>query len=176
MLYILLSKATIHSLTHFAAFYLFLRVWLFTWEGWLTPPLTVSVYHEILSVCGTVSVCTHLAGGLCSVEAHNSQRSRYPLDYWEWSVPPSPVAHRFSLRWQRTEMGQRHSHANHLRRLQHLLEKKECDICLVVVLMLTHPPSNSIIFCHTRGRRQSRHCRALTISWLSNSWTVLIIH
>lgn len=103
--------------------YLFLREWLFTREAWLTPPLTVCVSHNASPVCGFVSLCTHLGGELCSVEAHSSPRSGYPLDYWEWSVPPSPAAHRFSSRWQRTEMGQRHSHANHLRHLQHLVDQ-----------------------------------------------------
>lgn len=75
------------------------------------------------SVC-TVPVHTHPAVESCFAEAHNSQRSGCPPDYLERSVPPSPVAHRFSLRWQRTERGQPRSHANLLRHLQHLHGEK----------------------------------------------------
>lgn len=81
--------------------------------------------HRGLSVCGSVCVpSTHPAVGPCSVEAHNSQRSGSPQDYLGRSVPPSPAARRSSLKWQRTETGQRHSHANRLHHLQHLMDKK----------------------------------------------------
>lgn len=85
----------------------------------------------------TVPVHTHPAVESCFAEAHNSQRSGCPQDYLERSVPPSPVAHRFSLRWQRTERGQPRSHANLLRHLRHLngefnLESSSLQICTVL--------------------------------------------
>lgn len=79
-------------------------------------------------VC-TIHVYTHPAVESCFAEAHNSQMSGCPLDYLERSVPPSQVAHRFSLRSRRTEMGQRHSHANLLHHLQHLSGQKGNFIC-----------------------------------------------
>lgn len=72
----------------------------------------------------TIPVYTHPAVESCFAEARNSQMSGCPLDYLERSVPPSQVAHRFSLRSQRTETGQRHSHANLLHHLQHLSGQK----------------------------------------------------
>lgn len=71
-----------------------------------------------------IPVYTHPVAESCFAEAHNSQTSGCPLDYLERNVPPSQVAHRFSLRSQRTEMGQRHSHANLLHHQQHLSGQK----------------------------------------------------
>lgn len=81
------------------------------------------------------SALAHLAAGLCSAGARSSLRSEYPLGYWEGSVPPSPVAHRFSSRWQRTEMGQRHSPANRLHRPLHLIEKTWLYILIYIMLL-----------------------------------------
>lgn len=101
------------------------------------------VCHNIWYLCDVVPMCTHPARELCSVEAHNSQWSGSPLDYWEWSAPPSPVAHRFSLRWQRTGMGRRHSHANHLHHLQHLMEKGGIIFLFRCCLVFTHLQMNA---------------------------------
>lgn len=82
MLNLLLSKATTRGLTHPAAM-LFISQSTAVHMGSMTHSTTECVYHNIPSVCGAVSVCTHLAGELCSEEAHNSQRSGCPLDYSE---------------------------------------------------------------------------------------------
>lgn len=138
MLNLLLSKATTRGLTHPAAM-LFISQSTAVHMGSMTHSTTECVYHNIPSVWGAVSVCTHLAGELCSEEAHNSQRSGCPLDYSEWSVPPSPVAHRFSLRWQRTETGQHRSHANHLHHQQHLKDKRGINFfCWALILVLNY--------------------------------------
>lgn len=87
---------------------------------------TTALNYKGRPVCASVCVpSTHPAVGPCSVEAHNSQRSGSPRDYSGRSVPPSPAAHRSSLKWQRTETGQRHNHANRLHHLQHLMDQKK---------------------------------------------------
>lgn len=82
MLNLLLSKATTRGLTHPAAM-LFISQRTAVHMGSMTHSATECVYHNLPSVCGAVSVCTHQAGELCSEEAHNSQRSGCPLDYSE---------------------------------------------------------------------------------------------
>lgn len=117
-----LRKVLAHSLTHSAA-----MLFIFQSLAIHTGNMSHSTPHHWLYVWLKISselFFTHLAGGLCSVEARSSQRSGCPLGYWEWNVPLSQVAHRFSLRWPKTETGRRRSLANHQHHLQHLMEKK----------------------------------------------------
>ncbi len=83
MLCISLSKAATHSLTHPAATAIYFSE--YSWShGRMAHSDTDSVFTIIHHLCVVfVSVCTHLAGELCSVGAHNSQRSGYQRDYWE---------------------------------------------------------------------------------------------
>lgn len=105
-------------------------------------------------VC-TIPLSTHLAVESCFAEVHNSQNSGCPLDYLVRIVPPSQVAHRFSLRWQRTEMGQRHSHANLPHHLQHLSGQKGYLICAQVpckeiwFYMIRHVEQNNCLLVKT---------------------------